>query len=216
MRLLIVFLAFTFLTACTANTKLSGVVDPTYRDQFNTNKMIIVGRGMLLDEQKELENTLVENLSNYDVTVLRGLDVFPPTREYTETDIFEIANSKGADSLLVINLTSRDISEDYVPPTHHPGTTRSYVSGYGNLATVTTYTTPGYTTGGYSIDKPQIVVSIVLKNAKNKDTIWTADGFSEGHSSSFNDLINSVARESISELFSAGIITKKKQISEEE
>lgn len=212
MRNFAILLCLLALTACNATTRLSGIVDPSYRDSFQAKKMIVMGFGMPIDEQKALETTLEESFSKFDVQVLKGLDVFPPTRDFSDKDTYKIARKKGADTILVISADGRDVSETYIPPQYHPGTSTSYVSGYGNFATVNTYTTPGYTTGGYSVSKPAMNVSVLLKNTKNRDTIWTAEGFSGGNAyASFSDLTISVAKTAVQELSNAGLITEKEE-----
>lgn len=211
MKKLSILFCLLMLTACNTTTNLSCIVDPNYRGNFQAKKMVIIGYGMSLDEQKELQNTLKESLVNYDVAVLRGLDVFSPTRHYSDKDMYEIAKSKGVDTFLIVSVDAREISEQYIPPTYHPGKSTSHVSGYGNYATVDTYTEPGYISGGYSIKKPVMNVSIYLKNTKNKETIWIAEGFSGGNAhASFSDLIVSVAKRTVDELFKEGLIAPKK------
>ena len=213
MKKLSILFCLLMLTACNATTRLSGIVDPNYRGNFQTQKMVVMGFGMPIDEQKALENTLEQSLVKYDVTVLRGLEVFPPTRDYSDKDIYKIAKSKGADTLLIVSADGRYVSETYIPPTYHPGTSTSYVSVYGNFATVNTYTTPGYTSGGYSVSKPGMNVSVHLKNTKNKETIWTAEGFSGGNAyASFSDLTVSVAKTAVEELSKEGLIAPKEEL----
>ena len=202
------------LTACaTTDTELSGVVDPNYRDNFQVRKLVVVGSGMPIDEQKALENTLERSFTEYDVQVLRGLEVFPPTRDYSDQNAFEIARNWGADAILIVSSDSRDVSETYIPPKYHPGTSTSYISGYGDSTNVTTYTSPGYTTGGYSVSKPGMSVSVHLINTMNGETIWIAQGFSGGNAyTSFSDLTISVARKTVEELSSARLIVEKETL----
>lgn len=210
MRFTIAFLCLFLLTACNATTRLSGYVDPNYRDNFTAKTILVAGSGMTIEEQKALEDTFIQSFEKYDVAVLRGLEVFPPTRDYSNKDMVKIARNKGADTILLVNASDRDVSETYVPPTYHPGTSTSYISGYGNYATVNTYTSPGYTSGGYSVSKPGMNVSASLINTKNKETIWTAEGFSAGNAfASFSDLTVSTARTSVTEIANAGLIAEK-------
>lgn len=215
MKKLSILLCLLTFAACNAATDLSGIVDPSYKGNFQTHKMVVMGFGMQIDEQRALENTFEQSLIEYNVAVLRGLEVFPPTRNYSDKDIYEIAKSKGADTLLIVSADGHDISETYIPPTYHPGTSRSYIYGYGNFATVNTYTTPGYISGGYSVSKPRMNVSVHLKNTKNKETIWTAGGFSRGNAfASFSDLAVSIAATTVEELSKEDLIPQKKALEE--
>lgn len=200
-----------------ATTDLSGYVDPNYRDNFQTKRIALVGSGMPLDEQKALEETFITALEKYDVEVLRGLDLYPPTRNIEPKNMLKIARKNGADTMLLITSAGRDVTESYIPPTYHPGTSTSHVTGYGSYATVHTHTTPGYTTGGYSVSMPGMGVAASLINAKNRETVWTASGFSGGNEfASFKDLTVSVARETVLELAKVGLIAKKESNDDEE
>ena len=204
------------LTACTttrSSSHLSDIVDPNYRGNFHAKKIVVMGLGMSIGEQKALENTLKQSFSKYNVVVLRGLDVFPPTRDYSCKDKYKIAKNKGADTLLIVKADRRNISKKYIRPEYHPGTSTRYVSRYGDSATVYTNRIPGYKSGGYSVSNPVMNVSVYLKNTKNKQTIWTAEGFSRGNGlASFSDLIVSIAKETVEKLSKAGLITTKKHL----
>jgi len=198
------------LAACNSTTNLSGFVDPNYRGNYQTKNILVMGFGIPIDEQKALESTLKQSLVNYDVQVIQGLEVFPPTRDFSETDIFQIANSKGADSLLIVSVDDRDVTETYSNPVYIPGNSTSYVSGFGNSLTVKTYTSPGYTIGGGTIRKPHMSISVYLINIKNQETIWTAEGISRGNKyASFYDLTVNVAKTTVEELSKEGLIATK-------
>ncbi|MCZ2204275.1 hypothetical protein [Bartonella sp. A05] len=224
MKKFILLLCLLMLTACNnvaTQTQLSGIVDPNYRGNFQTRKMVVLGVGMPTHEQKILEDTLAKSLVKYDTQILRGLDIFPPTRGYSEKDIYKIAESReiykiaenqGADTILIISAYDRDVLEKYVPPTYHPEKSTSHVSVSDNSATVETYTTPGYTSGGYTIDKPLMRINVHLRNAKNQETIWVAKGISVGNGyASFSDLAASVAETTIEKLSKEGLIALKKR-----
>ena len=206
----ITLIALMFLTACNATTKLSGYVDPAYRNNFQAKKIVVTSVGIPLDERKGVEDTFIESLEGYEVEVIRGLDIYPPTRDIPTEQLLPIAKKNGADSLLLFFAGARDVQESYVPPTFHPGSSTSYISGYGNYATVNTYTTPGYTTGGYNISRPSMAVFVTLFDAKNRKTIWEAEGTSGGNAfSEFKDLSISTARTSVTELSNAGLLAKR-------
>ena len=207
MKALLLVPIILILTGCMASTKLTGITDPSYRQNFTAKTILVSGAGMTLEEKKALEETYLQAFQNYDVNLLRGLDVFPPTRDFSNADMIKMAKNSGADTILLVDASARDISESYVPPTYHPGTTTSYVTGYGQYAQVHTNSTPGYTTGGYSTSSPLMAVTVTLFDTKKRRTVWTADGSSIGNKfSSFTDLINSVARSSVTELSNEGLI----------
>jgi len=53
-------------------------------------------------------------------------------------------------------------------------------------------------------------VNVYLKNVKNKETVWVAEGLSSGNAfASFADLTISVAKTSVKELANEGLIAEK-------
>ncbi len=206
-----VLLCLLILTACGPITHLNGIVDPNYKGRFQTKKMVILGFGMSISEQKALEDTFEKSLVKYNVQILRELELFPPTRNYSYKEKGKIITNKGADALLIVSVDNRAISQTYIPPTYHPGTSTSTISGFGNFATIKTETTPGYVSGGYNIDKPGISVSVLLiNNTKNKEAIWVANGTSDGNAfASFSDLIVDVAETTVEKLAKEGLIAPK-------
>ncbi|WP_375632701.1 MULTISPECIES: hypothetical protein [unclassified Bartonella] len=203
------------LTACgpwdNQVTHLTGIVDPNYKGRFQTKKVVIGGVGMSIFEQKELEDTFEKSLVKYNVQILRGLELFPPTRNYSYNEKEKIITNKGADALLIVSVDNRAISQTYIPPTYHPGTSTSTISEVGHFTTIRTVTTPGYVSGGHNISKPGISVSVYLiHNTKNKETIWLAKGSSNGNAfASFSNLIVSVAETTVEKLAKEGLIVPK-------
>lgn len=209
------------LTACSSwlistTTRLSGVVDPKYRDNFHAQKMVVIGFGMSIEEQKSLENTFKESLAKYNVTMLSGLEMFPPTRHHSRKEIYEIAKKRGADSFLMVMADNRDVSKTYVPPSYYPGRSKSTVSGSGSFITINTETEPGYTIDGYTVNKPGMNIRVLLQNPKNRDIIWTAEGSSSGNGyASFSDLIISIAEGTVKELSKEDLIALKPELQSE-
>lgn len=207
---LFLIISVLLLSACNATTRLTGYVDPDYRENFQAHKILIRTEGLPLEEQKLVEEAFVETLSGYHVEAIKGLDVFPPTRKISHDKTLPIAKAKGADTVLLLYVGARDVQEDFVPPTYHPGTTQSYISGYGNYATVNTYTTSGYTSGGYTISKPLMAVFLTLFDVRNGKIIWEAEGTSGGSGfSDFSDLSVSAIKSGIEELYQDGLIIKR-------
>lgn len=210
-KFLLTLLTSLFLFGCIATTELTGVVDPAYRDNFKTNSMLILGFGMSIDEQKALEDTFVQAIEKYNVKVHKGLDIFPPTRDNSNKNIYKEARSNNIETIMLISSLDKETSETYVPPIYHPGRITSHVSRHGSHATVNTYQSSGYVTGGYSVSKPLMGVTATLYKADNKDIIWTADGLSKGNTqASFPDLAASAARASVTKMSEAGIIVRLK------
>lgn len=195
---------------CNTTTSLNSYTDPAYIGKYHAKRIVVTSISVPLDEQQTFENSFVKAADKYDVTILRGLQVFPPTRDFSNKDMLAIAKKAGGDSILIMSVDNRDLEETYVPATYHPGTSRTSVTGYGNFATVQTHQSPGYMTGGYSLSTPGMSLSMRLLDLKSKETVWIADGYSGGDSSAtFNNLTSDAATSAISELHNSGIIQLK-------
>lgn len=202
------------LTACNATTRMSGYVDPDYRGSFQVQKIVVTSLGVPLEEKKNVEEAYISSLTSYNLEIIRGLDLYPPTRDVQKEKLIPLARKAGADSLLLLSVGARDVQQEYVPPTYHPGSSTSYVSGYGNYATVNTYHSPGYTSGGYNISKPSQAVFVTLFDTKKSKVVWEAEGISGGNAfANFNDLSISAVKASIKELEKEGLILKAENIS---
>lgn len=202
---IIIALSFTFLTSCNT-TKLVSIKDPAYEGYFIKSIMISVD-GNSLEDQIKAENAFIESIPKLNISAYKKSELFPPTRTYTIEQIIEETDKRGIETILAIKAKDHDFYSTYIPPTYHQGSATSKVHGYGNYATVTTTYNPGYTTGGYSINKPIMNVDVLLFDVKKKVVIWKAEGKSGGNaSSSFSDLTASAAKASVTELIKSGLI----------
>lgn len=181
-----IIIVFLVLAGCNS-TKMSGVVDPNYAGKFKSKKMIVMGSGMTIEEQKVLESSINKSFAKYQVEMVSSLQLFPLTRTYSEDDYYKAAIKNNVDSILVVNVDGRGVNKTYVPP--------SYTS-YG-------------ITGGYTIEQPVINFTLKLVDTKNKENIWIAQGTSTGDGT-FLTLTSCIAKTSSVELFKAGLIIQKK------
>ncbi len=210
MRALLLLLSFAFLfplSAC-VTTKTTGYVDPAYSSGvFQIKKVVVRANGGGLEETDLAETGIVQKLSDLGVEAIRYIDIVPPTRTYSVEEALKIVDDTGADSLLIVSIEDVSTKKSYVPPTYHAGTTHSTINAIGNTAYVNTYSSPGYTTGGYTVSKPTMATSSVLVDMSNGNNIWKADGYSGGNSiSSYADLLVSAGKSAITDLQSKGLI----------
>jgi hypothetical protein len=107
------------------------------------------------------------------------------------------------DAVLMLVQGQQYTDESYQPPTYHPGTT------YGTISNGSVYlqTTPGYTTGGYSVSKPRMQFGAVLLDSDGFQEAWQADGLSRGGGAvSFSQLTISASNETIRQLVADGLL----------
>ena len=185
------------LTAC-ADTDMTGVLDPSYKNNFVAKRIIIKGANIPLTDEVKLINSLKKSANEYDVEIINGMSVFPSTRDYSSEELMKIAQKYSADSILWFAM-HQDSSSVYIPGDH----SYSHISTYGNSSRVTTFFDEGY----YS-ERNRVCIKFILIDTKNGKTIWIADGNSKGQYD-FADLINNLSEKALSMLSEKRILRKK-------
>lgn len=198
------------LLAGCVTTNTTGYVDPDYRKSgYEVSKVVIQVTGATMEETQIAEQKLSEKFNAHNVETIKYTDIVPPTRNYSDQKIVSLINKTGADSLFSISI-GKDIVESYVPATYHPGTTTSQVNTVGNYSYVTTSTSPGYTTGGYSTSSPVMASLSNLVDLKKRREVWRAEGQASGDNSwtsiSFADLLVSIGSDAIDDLVEKGLL----------
>lgn len=203
LRKLIILFALT-LTAC-ATTETTGFVDPAYRDgNFKVKKVVIEIYDASLEETLSAEKKLAEKFASYGVEPIKFTDIAPPTRKYTPKEKTKLIKKTGANSLFTLYSQKGSYKSD-IPATYHAGTTNTYVNTFGNTAYITTQSTPGYITGGYSVTELMVSTICTLKDTKNGNTVWRAEGFTDGEAS-YVDMIINAGTDAIKDLNSKGLL----------
>lgn len=184
------------LVAACVITKTTSFVDPAYRNAPAYRSVIVVAVGMGLEDSIKAENELSTAFGARGVTVYRGIDLVPPTRNLSDAERATIFESSGAEAVLIFATRSESVNQSYVPPTYHPGTSTSYVSFIGNTAYVSTSTSPGFTTGGYTISKPRATHVAHVIDIPTGETVWKGEAKSRGSAfASFDDLMASAGKQ---------------------
>lgn len=206
MKFLALILIVLTCSAC-VKTKLTSYTDPSARAGYKIARIIVSAPDMPLAERQQVETKFAEQFNTQGIFVLRGIDAFPPTRQLTTEQIAQVVVDSRVDSILTITGYLKSTDSTYVPPTYHAGTTTSTVNFYGNYAYVTSNTTPGYTTGGYSIKKPVYSYTLHLWEASSGRVIWTAEADARGSVNADAETFgHSTAATTITKLKDDGII----------
>lgn len=197
------------LTGC-AETDMTGFVDPQYKN-YHASHVIVRVKGAKLNNTFSAEKKFAEQLAIHDVKATKFTDIIPPTRNYKPSQENSLLKKTGADSVLTVEITSTDTREAYIPPTYYPGQTTTQVNQIGNMAYATTYTSPGYTTGGYAVSSSVLNTLSTLVDLKNGREIWRGEGSSSGDEISSVDLLLSAGQAAIADLEAKGLIPKSKK-----
>lgn len=199
-----------FLAACgnISLTETTSFVDRSLVTSPRQVQSIIVrAEDMTLKEALTAENAMVAEFGELSVAAIASTEVLPPTRTFSASEASKRMADTGADGVLLVGLRGKDISKTYVPETYHPGESRTDVSVVGGQAIATTTTDPGYTTGGYTIERPLSAYQARYIDLKTGQPLWTAELNSRGlSSSSFADLAADASASAVRRLIEDGVI----------
>ena len=205
----LLLLGFCVALAGCASTDMTGFVDPQYKN-YHASHVVVRVKGAKLDNTFSAEKEFAEQLAAHHIKVTKFSDLIPPTRSYSPSQETALLRKTGADSLLTLEIRGKDTRESYIPPTFHPGQTTTQVNQIGNMAYATTYTSPGYTTGGYAVSSSVLNTISTLVDLKNSREIWRGEGSSSGDEISSISLLLSAGEAAIDDLSAKAIIPNAK------
>lgn len=196
------------LTGC-ASTDMTGFVDPQYKN-YHASHVVVRVKGASLDNTFKAEQEFAKQLTAHNIKATAFTNLIPPTRSYSPSQEAALLRKTGADSFLTVAITGTDSKETYIPPTFHPGQTTTQINQIGNMAYASTYTAPGYTTGGYAVSSSVLKTLSTLVDLKKGREIWRGEGSSTGDEESSLNLVLSAGEAAIGDLGEKGILPKTK------
>lgn len=205
LRLTAMAMAALLLAAC-VRSEISSYTDPSFRQSAAVGSVVVFGLGMGLEERATVEGAAVARLGARGIRGVRGLDVAPPTRTMNDAEIVDAILASGADGVLIIGATAKGETSSYVPPQYHPGSVYGTATTTGNFTTFNIYQSPGYTTGGYTITKPNAQYAAVLYDADTGAQLWQAGIQSRGTAfDDYESVAEGMAGDVIDELVESGL-----------
>ena len=124
---LLMILITLLITGC-VTTNVKGYTDREYNG-YKIKKAVVRAPNAGFAFGELLEGSLVEELNNAGVPAKSFLEMFPPTREWSNEQVAKELMEKGYDAILHVNLTGSDANEQTIGYINH-GT----ASVYGNSA----------------------------------------------------------------------------------
>lgn len=211
LRALLVLALGIGLAGC-VSTDVTSVSNPALVKDRTFTRVLVATEKMPLDEALAIETETIRLLETGGLYAIGRSTVLPLTQRHSATEVDAVLDSHRFDGVLIISLTDKSVKQDYIPPSYTPGKTTSSVSMIGNTPYVTTHTTPGYVTGGYSITKPQALYEASFYDAVSGDRLWLATAKSRGGGTmEYVDLAKSMAAETVAKLKSDGLLQLVKQ-----
>ena len=208
-RIFWVVLTSIVVTAC-VGTRVTSYVDPQHDVSKSFKRVIVLGDGMPLDELMMMEKHLAWKISARGLEAIMSSELAPLTQKYSDEEYRRIIRKSGAAAILTVVLKGKRTRNHYVPPTYHPGQTTATVHTFGSTAYVNTYTSPGYTTGGFSVEKPSANYDAKLLDLETGKVVWIASGKSRGGGGrTYRHLAKSMAVATVKKLIKDGLIHPK-------
>lgn len=204
------------LAAC-ANDRVASYVDPAYRTQGAQDwRVAIVGREMALKEEQALVEEARAEFRARGVDAYNGSQIVPPTRDLPAEEARAAYSKAGAQALLEITSTDKDVYTEQEPVTYSPGTThttvrkeRSLIDGTNVLSertTVSQHTHPGFVSGGYSTTRSTASYTARLIDLSNGKVVWQSDTQVNRTGKNFERHAKAVAEDFVKKLIEDDVI----------
>lgn len=205
---LFVIVALLTLEGC-ASTTITSFKDPQYKTT-TFNRILVIANFSNLQRRWRVETQLVKEFQRIGVFAIEYLNLFPPTRDYTDEEKINQLVNNNIDSFIMIDAGESGVSQVYIPQIGSYTTKTGKVNIYGNAATYDEKsTTTNY--GGYVISKPWAHFNAKLFNASNGQNAWIASAFTGGNGlAGFDTVIDSFCWKMVQQLIDDGIIIKTK------
>ena len=178
-----------FLTCVT--TRFTSFTDPSYRS-YKLKMVVVFAPGFDLDSRTTLENAIIKKFKDKNVYAFSSLKVFPPTRDYSFSEIQnKLAKSK-CNSVLIVKIKGADTG--FSTMWHQTLVTQN-----------TLYTFPI----GYQYRTSEFITEIYDKKIDNK--IWMSESKTKAEGSFYtgkNTTLNNYASQMVEELAKCGHIQK--------
>jgi hypothetical protein len=184
------------LVGC-ASTKLTAYTDPAFQNAPYRNFVAHATNGDL-ETQRLFSSKACEALRSRKATCTPALDIFPPTRQYTDGEVTKTLKARGVDGYLLIAIGGGSSSSQYL--------------GSQSLATVNAYGTSISSTNvaAYSHARQQSY-DLVLIDIATQERAWVGGARVSGQGAlnvTDEAFASSLSIELVTALRKAGHITK--------
>jgi hypothetical protein len=199
--LFLFFILVSNITSCARTaTQINSFKDPAFTGK-TFQRMVIIAPFAGIGSRKKVEQTTSVELAKHAVTGIPSMEIFLPTRTYTENDVLRILKENRIDSVLFLTLTDAYSQQVYIPGS-------STTQGFGTLQgeTINFFSTT-YHSGGYYLSKPRLRFTMKLYDAETGKLAWIATSLTGGNVfAEFDDLINSLITTTIQKLQEDGVL----------
>lgn len=169
MRFLSVF-ALLFITACAPQTSTQAIsyIDPSWSGQ-RINHILVEARNMDLRARRAIEYAAVDTLGARGIAAQTGVDVFLPTRDYSDKIRTTALKERDLRYVLQIEPTGKLIERSYIPPSRGYG-----LFGYGAGGRHGGGLGVGIDTG-LTLEEPLATYHVTLASVGAPHALWVGD-----------------------------------------
>ncbi len=194
-----VLLFFAIFSSC-AKTSITSFKDPQITND-KLKRILVIGTNLTLPSRQKLEERAVIKLSDNGITGISSIELFLPTRSYTESEVLAILEQNNIDALLILELSDAYSQQVYIPESYSSSSKGTVVGNQVNINTTT------YKHGGYYLNKPRVFFNLKLISAKNGSTLWIGNSKTAGNAFADEDvLFDSLSESAVKQLHQDGII----------
>lgn len=192
-----------FLSSC-ATTGISSIVNPKFV-QKSFKKVVIAAPFSDIALRKQTEQEFTCQFIMTSVLAIPSLDVIPPFKDYSESEIVEILKKNKVDAVLVVALKDFWMSNTYIPKS---SSTSGTVSAFGGAFHYQSYTQEH---GGHYVSKPRLEFDVRLFDTETGEPIWMATSLTKGNAfANYKTLCISLAGKVVDKLIEDNVIRKVK------
>lgn len=200
MNKVFILLVGAFFFSC-AWTNVTSMRDPNYSEtQFDS--ILVVAPFSDIEYRQYTESAFQKEMKKRGANVFRSIDMFPPTRYVSNTELLNTLVQNDIEAVLIIAFSDYWTSVGYIHPF---STTNGSASIIGNSIY---YSQRAQTYWGFYFSKPRITFELRLYDTERGSTVWIAKTHTRGNAfADFKTLINSLARKSTKTLFEENLIS---------
>lgn len=196
MKNVVFFLGVLVVASC-ATTNMKTYVDPEHKGK-KYSKILVDSPNANFEFKDMLISGICQKIQKQSVTCVRKDDLFPPTREYSDQQLFEVISENQIDAWLIVGIGSGSSNSQYIGSNTF-GSAKIYGNtAYGSSNSMATYS--------YSRQQGYSIVMYDM-NTKHKAFIMDASTSASGLANVTNSVFaSSLAGKIVKEMSASGFL----------
>ncbi|MCB4755810.1 MAG: hypothetical protein LHV69_02415 [Elusimicrobia bacterium] len=194
----LIILTLLLSTGC-ATTSFLGIQDPSY-SQFKPRKILVFSLERNLLYKTITEDSFAGKLLECGVESQKSVNIFLPTRNYSEKEIKSEIENKGFDSILTFSKNKEETKDIFYPMTT---TTSGHIDKSGRFSS-TSQNVSGHSVISITEGDLQLI------EIKSLNKVWVGSFSTVGKNhASYNTIVNSISSKALNDMIRKGIIPQR-------